>query len=381
LINSKDDNVQNGDRISEYILVERIGQGGFGEVWKAKHEVLPDKIVAVKIPTDEHYIKQLRSEGIFQHTLDHPNIVKTLGLSVTSTPPYFIMEYIEGESLRERIKKSGRLPVNETVSIIVQVAEALAHAHREGIVHSDIKPENILIDKDSRAMLTDFGLGHVSQNYSAALALEGSLITKEGQSISGTLDYMSPEQKQGLSTGPESDIYSLGLVLFEALTGELPQPQDVPSDLAAGIPPYLDYAFTKCFTRAGKRYKNASILLKDLRRQKAGTIKRTARTSQNQRRNIVEEPLSACLVVMCMIVGALAGFAVALLLTHNPVYALAGAGIGLVLGARILRPKFLIITLGGAIIGGVVALGNPVGALVGVIGAEIVATFIEMGKN
>jgi serine/threonine-protein kinase len=374
--------VQKGDRISEYILVERIGKGGFGEVWKAKHEVLPDKVVAVKIPTDEHYIEQLRHEGIFQHTLNHPNIVKTLGLSVTAQTPYFIMELVEGESLRDKLKASGRLPVPEVVNIITHVADALACAHREGVVHSDIKPENILINKDGKAMLTDFGLGHVTQSYSASLALEGSLITKKGESIEGTLDYMSPEQKKGLEVGPESDMYSLGIVLFEALTGELPQPQDKPSDLVGDVLPYLDSAFIKCFTRAAKRYKNATGLLKDLRRRKVGLLGAKPQAKrESPRRSVVEEPFSACLVVMCMAVGSLAGFAVALLLTRNPVFALAGAGIGLVLGARALRPKFLIITLGGAVMGGVVSRGNPVGALVGVIAAEIIATFIEMGKN
>lgn len=373
--------MQKGDKISEYILVERIGRGGFGEVWKARHEILPDKLVAIKIPTDERYIEQLRSEGILQHTLDHPNIVKTLGLSVTSTPPYFIMDLVAGKSLRGRLKESGKLPVKEAVAIVEQIAQSLAYAHSKGVVHRDVKPENILIDEDGKAMLTDFGLGHVSQACSASLALEGSLVTKEGHSISGTLDYMSPEQRQGEEFGPESDVYSLGIVLFEALTGELPQPQDAPGDLAGGIPPYLDYIFTKCYTRMGKRYKDAEELLKDLRRQQRGSqLPAAANDGAQAKRPVVEEPLSGCLVVMSMLIGSLAGFALGLILTHSPIFALAGAGVGLVLGARILRPKYLIITLGGAIVGGIVAR-NIIGSLIGVIGAEIVATFIEMGKN
>jgi serine/threonine-protein kinase len=372
--------LQKGDRISEYVLVERIGEGGFGEVWKARHEILPDKLVAIKIPTDEHYIRQLQSEGILQHALDHPNIVKTLGLSVTTDPPYFIMDLVEGESLRDRLKKAGRLPAAEAASIIGQIAQALAYAHEKGVVHSDIKPENILIYKDGRAVLTDFGLGRVSQTYSAALALEGSLITKEGQSITGTLDYMSPEQKQGEDFGPESDVYSLGIVLFESLTGELPQPQDVPGDLVKDTPPYLDHVFARCYTRIGKRYKDAGQLVEDLhRRQRSPQVSYPLKAKQ-PRKEVVKEPLSGCLVVMAMLVGALAGFAVGLLLTKNVVFALAGAGVGLVLGARVMRPKYLIITIGGAVIGGIIAR-NVVGSLIGVVGAEIVATFIEMGKN
>jgi serine/threonine protein kinase len=371
--------LQKGDRISEYILVEPVGKGGFGEVWKAKHEILPDKLVAVKIPTDEHFIEQLRSEGILQHTLDHPNIVKTLGLSVTASPPYFVMDLVEGKSLRDMLKESKRLPETDAVSIITQIAEALAYAHSKGIVHTDIKPENILIDRDGRAMLTDFGLGRVSQTYTASLALEGSLITKEGQSIAGTLDYMSPEQKQGEDFGPESDVYSLGVVLFEALTGELPQPQDVPSDLVGGLSPYLDSIFASCYTRAAKRLRNGGDLVKALRKRQRGS-RGVGSAMAQVRRVVVEEPISGCLVVMCMLLGSLIGFAAGLIVTRSPLFGLAGAGIGLVLGARLLRPKYLVITAGGALVGGIVAR-NPIGALIGVICAEIVATFIEMGKN
>lgn len=369
--------MEKGDRVSEYILIERIGKGGFGEVWKAKHEILPDKFAAIKIPTDEHYIEQLKSEGILQHALDHPHIVKTHGLSVTSAPPYFVMDLVEGESLRARLEKSGRLPLKETVDIISQVVEALAYAHDNGVTHTDIKPENILVDKDGKAVLTDFGLGRVSQTYSASLALEGSLITKEGHHIAGTLDYMSPEQKQGEEVGPESDVYSLGIVLFEALTGELPQPQDKPGDLVGGIPPFLDHVFARCYTRVGKRYRNAGELVKDIRRYLKGA---QAPAGQKASASVVHEPLSGCVVVMSMLVGALAGFAVGYILGHSPIVALAGAGIGLILGARIMRPKYLIITLGGAVVGMVLAR-NVIGSLIGVIGAEIVATFIEMGRN
>ena len=369
-----------GDKISEYILLNRLGEGGFGEVWKAKHEILPDKIVAVKIPTDEHYIEQLRSEGLLQHALEHPNIVRTLGLSVTSSPPYFIMDLVEGKSLGKKLKTSGRIPFLEALNIFTQISEALAYAHDKGVVHADIKPENILIRHDGKAMLTDFGLGRVAQSCSASLALEGSLITKEGQSIAGTLDYMSPEQKQGEDFGPESDIYALGIVLFEMLTGELPQPQDLPSQLVGGLPHYIDQLFSKCYTRIDKRYKNGSELLSGLEKLKRHFPKTNVQTAGPEKQRAVEEPLSGCLVLMTMLVGSLAGFALGFILTHSPVFALAGAGIGLVLGARLLRPKYLIIALGGAILGGIISR-SVVGALIGVIGAEVIATFLEMGKN
>jgi len=372
--------LQKGDKISEYILVEPIGRGGFGQVWKAKHEILPDKFVAIKIPTDEHFIEQLRSEGILQHTLHHPNIVTTLGLSITSTPPYFIMDLIEGESLRDRLKTAGKLPVGEAVRIITQVTKALAYAHKNGVVHTDIKPENILIDKNGKALLSDFGLGKVSQNLSASLALEGSLITKEGHSIAGTLEYMSPEQQQGEEFGPESDVYSLGIVLFEALTGERPQPQDVPSDLVGGVPQQLDRIFTKCYTRAAKRYKNAMALLKALNRFQQGKKDTKTAAVKKMPFKSAEEPISGCLVVMFMILGSLAGFLVGLAVFRHPVTAIAGAGIGLVLGARLIRPRYLIVTLGGTVAGAVLGRG-VIGALLGAIVAEIVVTFIEMGKS
>ena len=163
--------IQKGDRISEYALLEKLGQGGFGEVWKAEHAQLPGKFVAIKIPTSVEAMDCLKQEAQFQHELDHPNIVKTIGLNTQNDPPYFIMEYVEGKNLRQLMLDDGILPPPYAIDIAVQVCEALAFAHGKGIVHKDIKPENILVEKKKvdiskkgkavlhYVKLTDLGLG------------------------------------------------------------------------------------------------------------------------------------------------------------------------------------------------------------------------------
>lgn len=243
---------QKGDRISEYILMEKIGQGGFGEVWKAYHQEISGKIVAIKIPTDEDYIRQLRAEAIAQYNLDHPCIVKTLGLSTLHNPPYFIMEYVEGTSLKEIIQKYGKLPVETAIAIMKQVLDALEYAHSRGMLHLDIKPGNILcqIQKEAETdnpsierdllveshnqrqwekapltflvKLTDFGLSKTQRELANSFRFSfKDLALEKSQSIAGTLLYMSPEQSAGGTVDHRTDLYSAGLVLYEMLTGTI----------------------------------------------------------------------------------------------------------------------------------------------------------------
>jgi serine/threonine protein kinase len=254
-----------GDRISEYVLEERLGKGGFGEVWKARHHVLSDKYVAIKIPLDRDYVKQLKSEGIFQHELESDGVVKTLGLDPDHDPPYFVMEYVDGRSLRDLLKEKGRLEPERAVEIARTVFQVLKAAHDKKIVHRDIKPENVLIDREGRVKLSDFGLGQVVEATASCLMLSGSLVTTDGRSVSGTLHYMSPEQKDPEKpVDGRSDIYSAGLLLFEMLTGSLPEGGEVPSDLVPGLPGSLDSIFRTCYARLDRRYRSASEVLEDL---------------------------------------------------------------------------------------------------------------------
>src|SRR5689334_4820480 len=133
-------------RVGEFVLMDRINRGTFGEVWKAHHHVWSDQLVAIKIPTDSQYLRNLQREGVAVHGLVHPNIVRAIGFDPYGDPPYLITEYIPGTSLRPLIQQKAISPA-DAVSILRQVLAGLAHAHGRGLVHRDIKPENILIHR------------------------------------------------------------------------------------------------------------------------------------------------------------------------------------------------------------------------------------------
>lgn len=232
--------------IANLRLERLLGTGGFGEVWLAEHLDLGDK-VAVKIPLVAEYVRVLRLEGRLQHQLDHENIVHVIDLNTTHEPPYCVMEYIEGENLRQRMTQEKKLPVTAARAILRDVLLGLREAHRLGIVHRDLKPENILLNVKGKALIADFGLGSVvhevtqsvvrssrartahadadstaSQQDSIALSDELSPAALTASRIVGTYDYMSPEQRAGDDVDARSDIYSLAVVAVEMLTGERP---------------------------------------------------------------------------------------------------------------------------------------------------------------
>src|SRR6478672_5956260 len=131
-------------RISEYVLDERIGGGTFGEVWRAHHHVWSDQFVAIKIPTDSQYVRNLQREGVAIHGLTHPNIVRAMGFDPYADPPYLTMEYVPGTSLRPLVQNKS-LKHQDAVAIMRQVLWGLGHAHSQGVIHRDVKPENILV--------------------------------------------------------------------------------------------------------------------------------------------------------------------------------------------------------------------------------------------
>lgn len=231
--------------IANLRLERLLGTGGFGEVWVAEHLDLGDK-VAVKIPLVAEYVRVLRLEGRLQHQLDHENIVHVIDLNTTHEPPYCVMEYVEGENLRQLMGREKKLGVAAARAILRDVLLGLREAHRLGIVHRDIKPENILLNEKGKALIADFGLGSVvhevtqsvvrssrarnaesGANSSAsqqdiALSDELSPAALTASRIVGTYDYMSPEQRAGDEVDARSDIYSLAVVAVEMLTGERP---------------------------------------------------------------------------------------------------------------------------------------------------------------
>jgi len=261
-----------GDRVSEYILADRLGAGSFGQVFKAVHHIWKDRAVAVKIPMNPQYVANLRHEGVALHGLEHANIVRAIGLDPYADPPYFVMEFVDGCSLREVIQKhSGGMPIPAIFSVLRGVLSGLECAHTRGIIHRDIKPENVLIagggDGSTDTIdagdvkISDFGLGRALHVTTHSIMQSGSLIAEPGKSISGTLAYMSPEQRDGGGEDPRTDLYAVGVMLFEMATGERPSGTETPSVVRSGLPNWIDEVFAKLYARLDRRYTTAREVL------------------------------------------------------------------------------------------------------------------------
>ncbi len=259
-----------GDRISNYLLEARLGVGSFGEVWRARHHVFGDT-VAIKVPTDPQYVRNLQREGVAVHGLHHPNIVCAIDLDPYADPPYFVMECVDGPSLRAVIDRyRATFPIDAAVTIMRGILQALVAAHDDRLIHRDVKPANILLHQppediasitEQAVKVTDFGLGHVGGATTQSIMQSGSRLTEDGRDIAGTLAYMSPEQKEGRELDARSDLYSCGIILFEMLTGERPQGSDLPSSLRSEVPVQLNEVFRRCYTRRERRYSSASEML------------------------------------------------------------------------------------------------------------------------
>lgn len=264
---------QTNQRISEYLLDAKVGAGTFGEVWSAHHHVWADQRVAIKIPTDPAYVRQLQAEGKSVQGLTHANIVRAMGFDPYANPPYLIMEYVPGTNLRSKIKRGG-LPIDQVLAIMGQVLAGLGHANAQGIVHRDLKPENILVheraDKEGFATpgvvkITDFGFGKAATAAAGSIVYSASLNDKAGQQLAGTLDYMSPEQRSGGEIDKRSDLYACGVILHELLTGERPAGTECPSDIRKDGPKYLDEVFKRSYARLDKRFTSAEEFAAALR--------------------------------------------------------------------------------------------------------------------
>ncbi|PAF30099.1 Stk1 family PASTA domain-containing Ser/Thr kinase [Paenibacillus sp. 7516] len=199
-----------------YEVIERVGGGGMALVYKAQ-DLLLNRNVAIKVLRqqfvhDEEFIRRFRREAQSAASLSHPNVVSIYDVGQEDDVHYIVMEYVEGKNLNEIIKERAPLQVDEAVRIASQIADALDHAHHNQIIHRDIKPHNILIGRNGRVKVTDFGI---------ARAVTSTTITQTG-SVVGSVHYFSPEHAKGIVTGEKSDLYSLGIVLYQMLTGQLP---------------------------------------------------------------------------------------------------------------------------------------------------------------
>lgn len=257
--------LQQGRRVGEYILDVQIGAGAFGQVWRARHHVWNDQVVAIKVPTDPQYLRALQREGTVVHSLVHSNIVKALAFDPYADPGYLAMEYIPGTSLRPLIT-GGKLSIADSVAVMKQVLHGLAHAHAAGVVHRDVKPENVLIHErgatdgygsEGVVKVTDFGLGQPASVARSSIVLSASLNDPGARDIAGTLDYMAPEQRAGDTVDARADLYACGVMLYEMLTGERPAGAELPSALNRDVPKYLDDAFRRAYTRRDNRFTSA----------------------------------------------------------------------------------------------------------------------------
>ena len=211
---------------NRYEILEKIGNGGMATVYKARCHVL-NRNVAVKVlkeefTTDAEFVKRFNIEAQSAASLSHPNIVSIYDVGNEGDIYYIVMELVQGKTLKEIITDEGILPWKWTVNIAIQIASALEVAHRHNIVHRDIKPHNIIITEDGTAKVTDFGI---------AKAVSNSTITSFGATI-GSVHYFSPEQARGGYTDAKSDLYSLGVVMYEMLTGRVPFDADTPVSVA-----------------------------------------------------------------------------------------------------------------------------------------------------
>jgi serine/threonine-protein kinase len=199
-----------------YRLEARIGSGGMSTVYRAFDETL-QRQVAIKllnreVASDSDQLERFRREARAVAQLSHPHVVGVIDQGEDNDRPYIVFEYVEGETLKERIRRLGRLPIAEAVAYAIEIARALGAAHARHIVHRDVKPQNVLIDEEGSAKVTDFGI---------ARTLDEEGLTADGR-VLGTTDYVSPEQALGQPVTGQSDLYSLGVVLYEMLTGEVP---------------------------------------------------------------------------------------------------------------------------------------------------------------
>src|SRR5918994_2412166 len=219
-----------------YRVLERLGSGGMADVYCAEDTQLGRK-VAVKLlyrrfAEDDEFVERFRREASSAAGLQHPNIVGVFDRGEWDGTYYIAMEYLEGHTLKQLVREHGAMPPELAVDITIQVLRAAKFAHKRGVVHRDIKPHNVILDEEGRAKVTDFGI-----------ARAGASDMTETGSILGTAQYLSPEQAQGRPVDARADLYSIGIVLYELLTGRVPFDADSPVTVAlkqvneAPIPP------------------------------------------------------------------------------------------------------------------------------------------------
>ena len=259
---------------NRYEILEEIGSGGMAYVYRA-HCTLLNRFVAIKVlredlKDDREFVKRFYIEAQAAASLTHPNIVSIYDVGRDGDLYYIVMEYVEGRTLKEYLDEQGKLPWREAAEYAAQICRALEVAHKNSIVHRDIKPQNIIMTPDGTLKVTDFGIARASTNVTQTLST-GAM---------GTVQYLSPEQARGGFTDERSDIYSLGIVLYEMVTGTVPFSADSavttaikhiqeqptpPRELNLSIPHSLENIILKAIRKEQSgRYRTAVDMLRDL---------------------------------------------------------------------------------------------------------------------
>jgi eukaryotic-like serine/threonine-protein kinase len=224
-----------------YELQDVVGRGGMALVYRARDrrrkQPVAVKLLADNLAADPELRQRFSREAALAERLEHPNVVRVLDSGETDGRAFIVLEYVEGPNLAEELLRVGRLAPARVAELGVQAAAALAHAHARGLVHRDVKPQNLLLASDGTLKVSDFGIARI---------VDGTQLTQVG-AVLGTAAYLAPEQAAGEETTAAADVYALGVVLYELLTGERCGPADPPPGaVVAGVPPELDSLVLAC---------------------------------------------------------------------------------------------------------------------------------------